>query len=161
MSRIACGRWCRCASRSSTCSPHHRDLVPDNPVASSRTNFLLDIWKSKKRKLCTPTSWNTFSMSEVQRGLFSRIYILSSNICFKINFDRTVGEMWIHLQYLECITCQLYPTNISRIKPKWMFSLLKPVTRIRIMHTKKMRQQTWSSEVLHLTCEQLTLRYQG
>jgi hypothetical protein len=69
VSRIACCRWCRCVSRSSTCSPHHRDLVPDNPVASSRTNFLLDVWEGK-RKLCTPTSRNTFSMSEVQTGGF-------------------------------------------------------------------------------------------
>jgi hypothetical protein len=151
VSQIACGRWCRCASRSSTCSPHHRDLVPDNPVASSRTNFLFDICEGMKRKLCTPTSWNTFSMSEVQTELFSLNYIFSSNICFKTNFGRTVGEMWIYPQYLEHITCQLSPTNTLRIKSKWIFSPLKPVTRIRIMRTKKMRQQNWSSEVLHPT----------
>jgi len=34
------------------------------------------------------------------------------------------------------------PTNTLRIKPKWMFSPLKPVASIRIMHTKKVRQQT-------------------
>lgn len=152
MSRIACGRWCRCATRSSTCSPHNRDLVPDNPVASSRTNFLLDIWEGMKRKLRTPTSRNKFPMSEVQAGLFARIYVLYCKIFFKINSDRTIGELLIYPQYLEPITYQLHLTNTLRIKPKWLFLPLKPVTRIRIMHTKIMRQQTWTSEVLNPTC---------
>ena len=111
-----------------------------------------EIWESMKRKLCTPTSRNTFPMSEVQTGLFSRTYILSSDMCFKINFDRTVGEMCIFPQYLGSITCQLFLTNTLRIKPKWMFSPLKPVTGIIIKHTKKIRQHTWSNGVLHSTC---------
>lgn len=131
MGRIACGRWCRCASSSSTCSPHHCDLVPDNPVASSHTNFLLDIWEGKKRKLCTPTSRNTFPISKVHTGIFSRTYILSFNICLKINFDRTVGVMCnVYLSsVLRAYYMPVIPYKCIKNKPK--VDVLAPKTCYR------------------------------